>query len=206
MRNLTADMAAEFAGESTSPALMAELVFDSGTVRMWTGLGTLTWNENEYLGGGNLIGLSPIEETQDLVANGIVVSLSGVSSQNLALSLTENTRRRPFRLYLGVVTTRQYVETEDGTGLVELEDGSGYIRLENSLVDSPYRIFSGLMDVIESSNNGDSHILRLSVENILLVGQRAKLFRYTDIDQKKVYPTDRGLELINQLQDKELVW
>ena len=206
MRNLTADMAAEFSGESTSPALMADLVFDSGTVRMWTGLGTLTWNDNQYLGGGNLIGLSTIEETQDLVANGIVVSLSGVSTQNLALSLTENTRRRPFRLYLGVVTTRQYIETEDGSGLVELEDGSGYIRLENSLVDSPYRIFSGLMDVIESSNNADTHILRLSVENILLVGQRAKLFRYTDIDQKKTYQTDRGLELINQLQDKELVW
>lgn len=206
MRNLTADMAAEFAGESTSPALMADLVFDSGTVRMWTGLGVLTWGENQYNGGGNLIGLSPIEETQELVANGIVVSLSGVSSQNLALALTEKTRRRPFRLYLGVVTTRQYIETEPGDGLVELEDGSGFIRIENTLIDSPYRIFSGLMDVVESTNNADSHILRLSVENILLVGQRPKLFRYTDIDQKKNYPTDSGLDKINQLQDKELVW
>jgi hypothetical protein len=206
VRNLTPDMAAEFSSEYTSPALMADLFFDSGTVRMWSGLGTLTWGDNTYSGGGNLIGLSPIEETQDLVANGIVVSLSGISSQNLALSLTENTRRRPFRLYLGVVTTRQYIETEDGTGLVELEDGSGYIRLENSLVDSPYRIFSGLMDVIESTNNGQTHTLRLSVENILLVGQRPRLLRYTDIDQKKTYPTDRGLELINQLQDKEVVW
>lgn len=206
MRNLTPEMAAEFSGESTDPVLMGELEFDSGTLRMWTGLGSLFWGEKEFLGGGNFIGISPIEETQDTIAKGLVVSLNGIASTNIALALAERQRGRPFRLYLGVASTRRYVSTEAGDGLVELEDGSGYVLLDNNLVDSPYRIFSGLMDVIESSDNGETATLRLSVENILIVGQRTKLYRYTDLDQKKTYPNDKGLELINQLQDKELVW
>lgn len=206
MRNLSPDMAAEFSGESTDPVLMGELEFDSGTLRMWTGLGSLFWGNKEFLGGGNFIGISPIEETQDTIAKGLVVSLNGVASTNIALALAERPRGRPFRLYLGVVSTRRYISTEDGDGRVELEDGSGYVLLENNLFNSPYRIFSGLMDVIESSDNGETATLRLSVENILIVGQRTKLYRYTDLDQKKTYPNDKGLELINQLQDKELVW
>lgn len=206
MRNLSPEMAAEFSGESTDPVLMGELEFDSGTLRMWTGLGSLFWGEKEFLGGGNFIGISPIEETQDTIAKGLVVSLNGIATTNIALALAERPRGRPFRLYLGVVSSRRYISTEDGHGRVELEDGSGYVLLENNLVDSPYRIFSGLMDVIESSDNGETATLRLSVENILIVGQRTKLYRYTDLDQKKTYPNDKGLELINQLQDKELVW
>lgn len=199
-------MAAEFSSESTDPVLMAEMEFDSGTLRMWTGLGSLFWGDKEFFGGGNFIGVSAIEETQDTQAKGIVCTLNGVSPNNIALSLAERPRGRPFRLYLGVATSRRYIATEDGDGRVELEDGSGYVLLENNLVDSPYRIFSGLMDTIESTDTGDTATLRLSVENILIVGQRAKISRYTDNDQKKRFPSDKGLELINQLQDKELVW
>lgn len=206
MRNLTPQMAQEFESRSTNPVLMAEMYFDSVTLRMWTGIGSLFWGDREFLGGGNFIGVSAIEETEDTQARGIVCTLNGVSPTNIALALSERSRGRPFRLYLGVVSTSRYIETEDGTGRVELEDGSGYVLLENNLVDSPYRIFSGLMDVIEATENGDGATLRLSVENILIVGQRTKLYRYTDYDQKKRFPTDKGFELINQLQDKELVW
>lgn len=206
MRNLSPEMIAEFSSQSTDPVLMAEMYFDSATLRMWTGIGSLFWGDKEFLGGGNFIGISPIEETQDTQAKGIVCTLNGVAPTNIALSLIERPRGRPFRLYLGVASTRRFVSTEAGDGLIELEDGSGYILLENQLVDSPYRIFSGLMDVIESTDSGDSATLRLSVENILIVGQRSKTSRYTDNDQKKRFPSDKGLELINQLQDKELVW
>lgn len=206
MRNLTPDMVSEFSAESTEPVLMAEMDFDSGTLRMWTGLGTLSWGNRDFLGGGNFIGVSAIEETQDLQARGIVCTLNGVATTNIALALAERPRGRPFRLYLGVVSSRRFVSVESSDGYVELEDGSGYVLLENQLVDSPYRIFSGLMDVIESTDSGDSATLRLSVENILIVGQRAKVYRYTDYDQKKIYPTDKGLDMINQLQDKELIW
>lgn len=206
MRNLTTDMIAEYASGHVNPVIMAEMFFDTGTLRLWTGYGTLEWGDKQFFGGGNLIGISPIEETQDLQAKGIVCSLTGIPSNILALALGERSRGRQFRLYLASATTKRYVATEDAPGVVELEDGSGYVLLESQLIDSPYRIFSGLMDTIEITDNGETADVRMAVESILITGQRQKIRRYTDQDQKKRFPYDRGLEFINQLQDKEIVW
>lgn len=205
MRNLTSDMVAEFTGEATYPALLAEMFFDSGTLGMWTGYGTLNWGEKTFLGGGNLIGISVVQETQDIQAKGLVVSLNGISSSLIALSLLEKCRGRPFRLYLASVSTSNFIALEDDTGLVLAEDG-GRIILENQLIDSPYRLFAGLMDVIEFVDNGQTADIKLNVENALIVGQKPKLERYTSEDQKKRFPTDKGLDMISQLQDKSIVW
>lgn len=199
-------MIAEYSSGSVNPVLMAEMFFDSGTLRMWTGYGTLTYNGEEYFGGGNFIGISSIEETQDLEAKGIVATLNGIPTSLIAIALGERSRGRQFRLYLASVTTRRYVATESQPGAIELEGGDGYILLENQLVDAPYRIFSGLMDVMEITDNGEDSNIRLSVENALIIGRRAKIRRYTSEDQKKRFPTDKGLDFINQLQDKEIVW
>lgn len=206
MRNISADMIAEYSSGSVNPILMAELFFDSGTLRMWTGFGVLTYNGDDYFGGGNFIGISSVEETQDLEAKGIVATLNGIPTSLINIALAERSRGRPFRLYLASVTTRRYVATEDDPGAILLEDGDGYILLENQLVDSPYRIFSGLMDVMEITDNGEDANIRLSVENALIIGRRAKVRRYTSEDQKKRFPNDKGLDFINQLQDKEIVW
>lgn len=205
MRDISAEMIAEFSGPSVSPVLMAEMFFDSQTIGMWTGLGTLTWGEKSFFGGGNLIGLSPIEESQGTEAKGVVVSLNGISPTLISLALAERCRGRKFNLYLGSVITTRYVATEDEPGRVLTEDG-GYVLLENNLVDSPLRMFSGLMDVMEITDNGNTANIRLSVENALIIGQRNKVARYTMEDQRKRFPSDRGLDFINQLQDKEIVW
>lgn len=204
-RNMSPDMIAEFSSPSVSPVLMGEAYFDSATLRMWSGYGTLEWNGEDFLGGGNFIGVSPIEETQELQAKGIVVTLSGIPSTLIAAALVERSRGRPFRLYLASVQTRRYVATENEPGIV-LTEGGGGVLLENQLIDTPLRIFSGIMDTMEFTDNGEEATIRLSVENILIVGQRAKLQRYTDEDQRKRFPEDAGLSFINQLQDKEIVW
>lgn len=206
MRDLTPAMEAELAGKSIEPVFMSEMMFSSGTIGMWSGYGTLTWGVKEFLGGGNFTGISPVEETQDLQAKGLVATLNGVPSNLIALALLERVRGRPFRLYLGINTTRRYVATEDEPGRLVLEDGSGYVILENQLLDSPYRLFSGLMDFIEMKDTGSTADIMLSVESNLIIGQRAKISRYTSEDQKKKYPDDLGLDFINQLQDKEVVW
>jgi len=211
-RDLTADMVTAFSEKVVTPVYLAELFFESQTIRMWSGYGTLNWADNEYLGGGHFIGVSPIDETQDIQAKGIICSLNGVSSTLISASLSERVRGRPFRLYIASVSTDTIapnqgggvVNTEDG-GIVNTEDG-GVVLLENNLVDTPYRIFSGLMDVIEYIDNGETANIRLSVENILIIGQRQKISRYTNEDQRKKYPNDAGLSFINQLQDKEIVW
>ena len=181
MRNFTTEMEDGLSQQKVQPALLAWFEFDSSPIGMWTGIGEITWNSMTFLGGGDFIGVSPIEETQDIIAKGLVLSLNGIDSSNIALALTEDIKNRPVRLYFGLFVDFQ-------------------------LVDDPYRIFSGLMDTVEFTDDGATGTIRLSVENILYIGQRAKVSRYTDEDQRKKYPDDTGLSRINNLQDKEVVW
>lgn len=205
MRNLPQEIADEYAAGHVQPVLMIEMYFDESTLRMFTGYGMMEFGGEDYYGMGNFIGISPIEETQDTTARGVVVSLNGIPSSLLSVTLLSRSRGRPFRMYLSYINTKQSVATEDEPGIVLTESGDRVL-LENQVVGNPYRIFSGLMDVIEFNDNGKDAFLRLSVENALIVGQRPKLRRYTKEDQRKVYPSDKGLEFINSLQDKEVVW
>jgi len=204
-RNISQEILDEFASPKVRPALFAEFFFDEETVYMWSGYGSFVWNDKEFLGGGNFVGVSPIEETQDLQAKGVVLSLNGVKSENVSFALGEHIRNRKVRLYLGSINTTSRIALEDETGFVLTEDG-GKVILENTLIAPPYQIFSGLMDTIEISDDGREAIIRMNVENILIRGQRNKVSRYTAEDQKRRFPNDKGLDFINQLQDKELVW
>lgn len=206
MRSIDSSLAAEFAAGSVQPAFLLEYYFDSGMIGMWTGYGDLVVNSITYSGIGNLINISTLEETEDLQARGIVISLNGISTSLISLALSEKLRGRPFRMYLTTVDTSSHIALEDDTGAILLEDDSGYISLENIVIQTPYRIFSGLMDVLEFSDNGETADLRLSVENILITGQRNKIGRYTLEDQRRSYSSDMGLEFINQLQDKQIIW
>lgn len=230
MRNLTSGMQTALSSNNVIPALLAELFFDSGTVRLWTGIGTLNWGERQFLGGGNLVSLSQITENQGMEAKGIVASLNGIPSNLIATVLSENQRGRPFRLYLGVVQTPgdvltesdgnillesprmftsetgEQIVTESGLSLTAEGNDGGVVVTESELVDSPYRIFNGLMDTMEITDTGENSSVNITVESIMIVGQRPKLRRYTLADQQKYYPNDTGLKFINVLQDKEVVW
>lgn len=205
MRNLPTDIAQEFSDSHVYPVLMIEMFFDEATLRMFNGYGMMEFDGEDYYGLGNFIGISPIEETQDTTARGVVVSLNGIPSSLLSVTLSSRSRGRPFRMYLSYINTKQSIATEEEPGIVMTEDGSRVL-LENQVVGNPYRIFSGLMDVIEFNDGGSEAFLRMSVENALIIGQRAKVRRYTKEDQRKAYPADKGFDFINSLQDKEVVW
>jgi len=214
-RDLTAELATEFEASSIIPILIVEFEFDSETLRMWSGYGTLTWNGNDYIGAGNLATISTLQESQNLEAKGIVFTLSGIPETMISLAFNERTRGRPCRLWLGAIDTTGDagdLELGGGGGGFLLLAGGGRLKLHggtvipNTLINDPYRCFTGLMDVMEISDDGENALIRLSVESSLLTGQRAKIQRYTSEDQKNVYDADKGLDLINQLIDKEVVW
>ena len=204
MRNITPDMQAAFSGSNVQPAILADLVYDSQVLRLWSGVGILTFQGNDYLGGGNLLSISEIQESQSLEAKGMTATMTGIPSNLIATALLENQRGRPFRLYLGVVETRGYVQTEDVDNVLT-EDGSEVLT-ENELIDMPYRVFNGLMDTMEIIDSGETSVINLNIESIMIIGQRDKVSRYTVEDQKKRFPDDKGLDFINSLQDKEVTW
>jgi len=180
-RGLTNDMVTEVSASQLSPILLASLSFAT-PVHIWTGYGTITVGSTAYLGIGTLGSISPVEETTDLAARGISMQLSGGPTAMLAVALTENYQGRECSVLFGAL------------------EASG------ALVSSPVTIFSGRMDVMSINDDGQNATIGMSAENKLVDFRRPREVRYTDQEQKNLFPSDKGLEFVTAIQEKQIYW
>ena len=74
------------------------------------------------------------------------------------------------------------------------------------VVDTPYQTFEGFIDTMSILENGNTAQISVNVENKLIILERPLNRRYTDQDQKNLFAGDRGLEFVESLQDKSIVW
>ena len=186
------------------PFFAVELLFDgANTIRMWTGQGTLVLEDGtEWIGLGNLLDISAIEETAEMAVKGATITLSGVSSEALSLALSEPYQGRVCNIYFGTFSTGNILQ-ESGSFIL-LQDGSK-ILLEASSTGFN-QLFAGYMDQMNISDGGDTTAIELMVENRLVDLERARVARFTSGYQKSLYPDDLGLDFIEDLQDKDIVW
>ena len=56
------------------------------------------------------------------------------------------------------------------------------------------------------SEGPDSGSIEITIENKLIDLERARIARYTSAYQKLKFPNDKGLDFIEDLQDKNIVW
>ena len=56
------------------------------------------------------------------------------------------------------------------------------------------------------SDGGDTATIKLTAESRLIDLDRSRERRFTSEDQKIEFPDDKGLEYVDDLQDKEIVW
>jgi hypothetical protein len=174
-------MVTEVSASQLSPILLASLSFAT-PVHIWTGYGTITVGSTAYLGIGTLGSISPVEETTDLAARGISMQLSGVPTAMLAVALTENYQGRECSVLFGAL------------------EASG------ALVSSPVTIFSGRMDVMSINDDGQDATIIMTAENKLVDFRRPREVRYTDQEQKNLFPSDKGLEFVTAIQEKQIYW
>ena len=149
-----------------------------GPLYMWSGYGDLVIGSKTYLGAGQLLSLSSVEETTEMEAMGASLTLSGIPSLYLSLAIKEPYQGRECRIYFGMTS-----------------DPSAYVE-----------IFSGELDQMNISEEGSTSSISVTAENVLIKLERPIVRRLTNEDQKSRYPTDRGLEFIAALQDKEIYW
>ena len=169
----------EFATGSFTGFLAAELLFDSGALRLWNGYGDLTIGSDTYIGGGALIDVSAIEETAEIGAKGASMMLTGVSSSILSTALSENYQYRVANIYVGAIT-------------------SGTV--------SSYKVFSGRMDVMTVTEDSSTCTILLTAESRLIDLERPRLRRWTSEDQKGLDANDKGFEFVNSLQEASIKW
>ena len=180
-RNLTSAVQTQLAASELEPFLAVKLNFDSGDLRLWTGYGDITVDGETYTGGGHLLNISQIEETVEIAARGMTMSLNGVDSSLISLALSENYQTRSAKVYLGVLSS-------------------------GSVVASPYQLFDGRMDVLTIDDSGETATITLTAESRLIDLERPRLRRYTAEDQKLKHPNDTGLDFVASLQEKEIAW
>ena len=181
-RDISSGFRDEIEADVLSPAFMLQADFDSGTVFIWSGQKDIVFNGDTYTGLGHLLGISAIEETQKLQANGVSFSLSGIPSTLVSIALQEDYQGRAITAWFAVLNR----ETETIIG--------------------DYRLFSGQMDVMEISDDGEKSTITIRAESDLIDLREAKERRYTPEDQKIDYPDDKGMDFVPTIQEIEIVW
>ena len=185
-RDITTEVLDALDDDVVYPFFAVDLDFSSGPLYMWSGYGDLCIGGTGdtctggklYLGAGQLLALSSVEETTEMEAKGASLTLSGIPSSFLSLALAEPYQGRECRIYFGMTSAP-----------------SAYVE-----------IFSGELDQMNISEEGGTSSVSVTAENVLIKLERPVVRRFTNEDQKSRYPADLGLEFIAGLQDKEIYW
>lgn len=176
-RNTPVSLLTALAQPEVYPFYAVEMLFDSAPVRFWTGYGERIVNGDTYLGTGNLLNISGLEEVSDLSSKRVTLTLSGISSSIISLALQEPYKGRPCKIYFGTTDTTTPIET-----------------------------FSGLMDVMEIEDSGETSSILLTVESKLVRLEKASNWRYTEGSHQSLYPTDTFCSYVADLQDRDIPW
>ena len=164
------------------PILFLEGVFASGTLRLCTGVESFVWAPYTWIGAGNLLQISEIQESSDVEATGFTISLSGQPSANIAIALASCRQGSICRIWLGAL------------------DADG------ALIADPVLLRRGRLDVPSIDDTGEECTISITYEDRLVDLERARERRYTTADQQIDYPEDLGFQFVPSLQDAVDVW
>lgn len=181
MRDLSAEMQTVASSEFVRPIMLIEMAFSS-TLYLWNGIGDLSHGGNTYTGVGDLVSVSPMGESTDISAKGCNISLSGVNASLVDKAKSEDYQGNSVSIKMGAL------------------DDNG------DIISSPIVIFKGFMDVMSITDGGEYSTITVSVENNLILFDKAKVRRYTDNDQKIDYPNDEGFSFVASIQNKQMIW
>lgn len=168
-------------GEVVLRTSAVELLFASQTVRLNGAAEPLVIGGNTFDGVGLLGGISTVQEAGDLASSGISLTLAGVPRDLVSVTLNEQYQGRPATVYEVFLDPATY-----------------------AVIEAPI-IFRGRMDQMNIAL-GETATIELTLEDRLTDMDRPKLRRYTDEDQKRAFPTDRGFEFVASTVEKEIIW
>jgi len=182
-RTLAAAVATAVADDNIRAAVLTYFNFDSGVIRFWTGIGPLVWSGDTFTGAGSLGGIGAIEETTEIKATGLTFTLSGIPSSLITIALDEDYQGRACTCWIAFFDSNW------------------------ALITDPVQVFSGRMDTMALSDDGENATIVVAAENRLVDLDRPNNVLYmTNNDQQALYPGDRGLEYVPAMQEAVIVW
>lgn len=172
---------------ATAVALLAEMQFTTGTMRLSTWEGSLQALGYEWAYLPGVMGISGVQQAENIEYPAIDVSLALPDPSILALAVgSEKTYRgRLFRLYMAI-----------------MDD-------ELRLVDDPQLLYVGVMDQVQMSTGDgaeDRGALTMRCEQPGKDSRNAMSQRLTNQQQSKRYPGDTGLSRMAELAGGPQTW
>ena len=214
-RDIPSDFLATLDDAVVYPFFAVELLFDGDeTLRLWTGQRVLRYDGNDWYGSANLLAIDTIEETSEISAKGATLTLSGVPSEVLSLALSEPYQGRRAKIYMGMFLSDASYAVSGFSPALLLDFVTDTYEVADFSVETPgtttmanmVEVFSGYMDQMNIEETGETSTVELSIENKLLSLEKPRIARYTSAYQKSLYSGDKGLDFVEDLQDKEIVW
>jgi hypothetical protein len=182
-----------------------ELFFDTSTLRFWSGLGEVILDGETYVGSGQMIQISSVDETLDISAKGATLTLSGLPSDLLSLAIQEPYQGRKCKIYFGIRDNKAQLLQQEDDDYILTEMGA-YIDISVIPVSVMAEIFTGYIDQMNIDEGAESSSIAVYVESRLIDLQRPRERRYTSESQKSRFPNDRGFEFVEDLQAKKFQW
>ena len=181
-RTIPSGLLTALTAKEVKPYYAVKMAFENqdgtdATIRLWTGYPDRTIDGETYIGSGSLLNIDGIEEVGDLSAKSITLSMSGISSTLIALALGARYQRRVCKVYFG----------------------------EQSVSDV-IQIFSGKMNQISTSDEGETGSISLIVDSKLIELERARNWRYNNRSHRSRYPSDTFFSYVDQLPDSSVSW
>ena len=169
-RGLTTAASNAAANAQVAAEYIVELNFSSGYVRVWSGIGTLSWNSLSWTGVGELGSIGVIQEQEGVVATGVTLTLDVTDSSLLSTALTEDYQGRSATIWLSFF---------DPSTL--------------AIVDDPVNIFAGIMDNMVVADRGSEGSITINAESYLRRLDHAEEQRRTDVNKQERFSGDLGL-------------
>lgn len=179
-RLLDSALAALLSASTLKPIFLFAGYFDSGTLRLWTGYGSLQALGHTWTNTGDFGGVSLVSESTEIRADGVRFVLSGMDPALVSIAEDEPYQNRKCELYLGALTDA------------------------GEVVGDPVLLFRGRMDVIRAVEGSETSTLELTAEHELAILQRPRVRRNTPEDLKLDYPDDTFFDYVAALQDREI--
>lgn len=181
-RNLHPSASSELQKQVVHPAFLTEMSFPTGTINIWTGQGTISWDSKEWTGTGKLIGFSSFPERTDGSAQGIQITISAVDSELISDATQDRFQGSPVSVWIALLTD------------------------SGAVVGEPFKLFGGQMDTGKIQDTGEKATITINAESRLIDQLRTIQYRYTDQDQQNLYAGDKGFEFISTIKDRQVLW
>ncbi len=180
-RDLTTDTIAAITSSVVALEYLYEGVFSSNTLRLWSGIGPLSWSGKVFEGNGWMQGPGSVTESTSVRSTGATITLSGAISDLLSIALNESRQSSTGKLWLASL------------------DSSGN-------VIQAILLFSGNLDTVEISEDVPTSEITLNYESRLIMLNAPREQRYTHEEQQVDHKGDLGFEHVASLPNQRLYW